>query len=281
MESETEHHEEAQYSEENEFDKEEDSSVVSEVPPVEGAFGKYLREYRLLNSLLLSLGIIVGIIGFMLAWTIVVHVGEEGDSDFGEAGPPAAQQQQQVQKQMQKLMQRQKKATPSSKSEFKTTTISEIALPDFNELDVKDLAPVVEAAPPQMSQASMNNQAMKSALKGISLSLPKVMQQRCDPKKRVERLRSGGGKDMTEDAIVKGLIWLKSVQDSDGGWGNQDKDDNGEKTVGNPEHRNAMTAMALLAYLGHCELQDSPEFGETVKRGIDFLTSSPPDQTAS
>jgi hypothetical protein len=278
MDEDPENQEEAEYEEDTDFEMEEDSTSVSEVPPTEGAFGKYLREYRLLNSLLLSLGIIVGIIGFMLAWTIVVHVGEEGDSDFGEAGPPAAQQQQQVQKQMQKLMQRQKKATPSSKSEFKTTTISEIALPDFNELDVKDLAPVVEAAPPQMSQASMNNQAMKSALKGISLSLPKVMQQRCDPKKRVERLRSGGGKDMTETAIVRGLNWLKNVQDSDGGWGKNDKDDKGEKYGGYPAHRDAMTGMALLAFLGHCELQDSPEFGETVKRGIDFLTSTPPDK---
>ena len=278
MDEESENQEEVEYDEHIEFDTEEDSSPVTEAPPAEGAFGKYLREYRLLNSLLLSLGIIVGIIGFMLAWTIVVHVGEEGDSDFGEAGPPAAQQQQQVQKQMQKLMQRQKKATPSSKSEFKTTTISEITLPDFNELDVKDLAPVVEASPPQMSQASMNNQAMKSALKGISMSLPKVMQQRCDPKKRVERLRSGGGKDMTEEAIVRGLNWLKNVQDSDGGWGKQDKDDKGEKYGGYPQHRDAMTGMALLAFLGHCELQDSPEFGETVKRGIDFLTSTPPDK---
>ena len=280
MDEESEHQEESEHEETAEFDTEEDTGQVTEVPPTEGAFGKYLREYRLLNSLLLSLGIIVGIIGFMLAWTIVVQVGEEGDSDFGEAGPPAAQQQQQVQKQMQKLMQRQKKATPSSKSEFKTTTISEIALPDFNELDVKDLAPVVEAAPPQMTQASMNNQAMKSALKGISMSLPKVMQQRCDPKKRVERLRSGGGKDMTETAIVRGLSWLKSVQDSDGGWGKQDKDDKGDKYGGYPEHRDAMTAMALLAYLGHCELQDSPEFGDSVKRGIDFLTSTPPDKLA-
>ena len=279
MDEESENQEEPEYEEDTEFEVEDDSGSVTEVPPTEGAFGKYLREYRLLNSLLLSLGIIVGIIGFMLAWTIVVQVGEEGDSDFGEAGPPAAQQQQQVQKQMQKLMQRQKKATPSSKSEFKTTTISEIALADFNELDVKDLAPVVEAAPPQMSQASMNNQAMKSALKGISMSLPKVMQQRCDPKKRVERLRSGGGKDMTEEAIVRGLNWLKNVQDSDGGWGKQDKDDKGEKYGGYPAHRDAMTGMALLAFLGHCELQDSPDFGETVKRGIDFLTSTPPDKT--
>ena len=39
----------------------------------------------------------------------------------------------------------------------------------MNELDVKDLAPVVEAAAPSMSDAGMNNDAMKSALKGIGL----------------------------------------------------------------------------------------------------------------
>ena len=93
-----------------------------------------------------------------------------------------------------------------------------------------------------MSTAEMNNQQMKSDLKGISLSLPKVMQQRCDPKKRVERLRSGGGKDMTEQAIVKGLNWLKAVQDPDGGWGMNDKNDKGEKTGGSILHRDAMKA---------------------------------------
>ena len=133
----------------------------------------------------------------------------------------------------------------------------------MNELDVKDLAPVVEAAAPSMSDAGMNNDAMKSALKGIGLSLPKTMQQRCDPKKRIERLRSGGGKDMTEGAIMRGLNWLKAVQDEDGGWGNKDKDDQG-----NPKKtdRNAMTGMALLAYLGHCELQDSPHSANRSKR---------------
>ena len=78
MDEEAEHEEEAEYEDDSEFSSEESSGQVTEVPPTEGAFGKYLREYRLLNSLLLSLGIIVGIIGFMLAWTIVVHVGEEG-----------------------------------------------------------------------------------------------------------------------------------------------------------------------------------------------------------
>ena len=52
---------------------------------------------------------------------------------------------------------------------------------------------------------------------------------------------------MTEGAIMRGLNWLKAVQDEDGGWGNKDKDDQG-----NPKKtdRNAMTGMALLAYLG-------------------------------
>ena len=246
---------------------------ITVAPPLEGAFSKYLREYRLLNSLLISLVMIVGT--FVAMWNIVVYVAAagDGDADFSDAGTAPAQQNQEKKKVV-KLMQRQKKAQPKAQQTFRTTAISDITLPDMNELDVKDLAPVVEAAPPTMSDAGMNNNAMKSALKGIGLSLPKTMQQRCDPKKRIERLRSGGGKDMTEAAIMKGLNWLKATQDEDGGWGNKDKDDQG-----NPKKtdRNAMTGMALLAYLGHCELQDSPTFGPTVQKGIDFITSTPPD----
>ena len=187
--------EESDYIEESEDIIDELESDATEVPPTEGALGSYLREYRLLNSLLLSLGIIVGIIGFMIAWTIVVPVGDDGGSDFGDAGAPAQQQQQEKQKVV-KLMQRQKKAQPSTQQTFKTTAISDIALPDFNELDVKDLAPVVEAAPPTMSQATMNNQSMKSALKGISLSLPKVMQQRCDPKSEFSVSKKEAGRTL-------------------------------------------------------------------------------------
>ena len=261
------------------FDEEPDlenipQEQITVAPPLESAFSKYMREYRLLNSLLVSL---VTILGFFVAmWNIVVYVAAagEGDADFSDAGTAPAQQNQEKKKVV-KLMQRQKKAQPKAQQTFRTTAVSDITLPDMNELDVKDLAPVVEAAPPTMSDAGMNNNAMKSALKGIGLSLPKTMQQRCDPKKRIERLRSGGGKDITEAAIMRGLNWLKSAQDEDGGWGNKDKDD-----AGRPKQtdRDAMTGMALLAYLGHCELQDSPTFGPTVQKGIDYLTSTPPDK---
>ena len=138
-----------------------------------------------------------------------------------------------------KLMQRQQKTESTLQQPPRTTEISDITLPDFNKLAVKDLG----------------------ALTGIGLSLPKTMQQRCDPKKRLARLRSSGGKEMTETAIIRGLDWLKANQDPEGSWGDKDKD--------------AMTGMALLAFLGHCELQDSPSYGLTVQKAIKYLTTTP------
>ncbi len=246
-------------------------------PPVEGAFAKYLREYRLLNSLLLSLVVMVSTL--LAMWNIVVYVAAagEGNSDFSDAGTAPAEQQQEKKKTV-KLMQRQKKSQPNTQQQFRTTAISDISLPDLNELDVKDLAPVVEAAAPSMAEVGMNSDKMSKAMAGIGLSLPKVMQQRCDPKKRMDRLRSGGGKTMTEQSIVKGLNWLKSIQSEDGSFGANDKNDDGTATTSDRHHLNAMTGMALLCFLGHCELQDSPSFGPTVQKAIKFITTDKPDE---
>jgi hypothetical protein len=64
----------------------------------------------------------------------------EGNSDFSDGGTAPAAQKQEKQKVV-KLMQRQKKAQPTTQQTFRTTAISDITLPDFNELDVKDLSP--------------------------------------------------------------------------------------------------------------------------------------------
>ena len=270
MDQQAEYPEEPLYEPEEELDYE-NSSVVA--PPLESAFGRYLREYRLLNSLLLSLLLVI--IFFIIMWRmyVIIQEGGEGESDFDGGAPPAAQQKQEKQKVV-KLMQRQQK-TKTTQQTFRTTAISDITLPDFNELDVKDLAPVVNASAPSTGNVGMNNDKMKDALKGIGLNLPKTMQHRCDPKKRVARLRSGGGKDITEAAIIRGLNWLKANQDPEGSWGGKDID-----PEGNPKSTNkdAMTGMALLAFLGHCELQDSPDYGPTVQKAINFLTSTPPDK---
>jgi hypothetical protein len=174
-----------------------------------------------------------------------------------------------------KLMQRQQRVRPSNSQNFRTTAISDIALPDLNKVDVKDLPPVVSGNPSALQNKPLNNLAVNRAVKGIGLSLPKTMQQRCTPKNRVARLRAGGGKEFTEAAIVRGLDWLKRIQDPEGSWGGKDKDDQGNPKSSN---KDAMTSMALLCFLGHCELQDSPNYGSTVQKAIEFLTSTPPDK---
>ena len=91
----------AEYPEEPIYEPEEgleyeDSSVVA--PPLEGAFGKYLREYRLLNSLLMAL--LLTIIFFVIMWItyITIKKGGEGDADFAGGAPAAAPQKQEKQK---------------------------------------------------------------------------------------------------------------------------------------------------------------------------------------
>ena len=264
------------YPEENQTPQEdylEDHQSVTVAPPLEGAFSKYMREYRLLNSLLVSLLMLTIIMSSIWGMMMGLALSGEGSSDFSDGGTAPAAQKQEKQKVV-KLMQRQKKAQPTTQQTFRTTAISDITLPDFNELDVKDLAPVVEAAAPTMSAAGMNNDKMTKAMAGIGLALPKTMQQRCDPKKRIARLKSGGGKTMTEAAIVKGLKWLQTTQDPEGSWGGKDKDEEGKLK---PSDKNAMTGMALLCYLGHCELQDSPDYGPTVQKAIKFITSTTPE----
>lgn len=87
--------------------------------------------------------------------------------------------------------------------------------------------------------------------------VPPVMSKRCSPEDRLARLRETGGTPECDDAVIKALDWFKATQSADGSWG----------AVNKP----AMTGLALLAYLGHCETPRSPRFGETVLRGITYL----------
>lgn len=59
---------------------------------------------------------------------------------------------------------------------------------------------------------------------------------------------------------MAGLRWLKKTQNADGSWA--------------AEHKAAMTGFAVLCFLGHGETPESPEFGPTVKRGLDWLLAT-------
>lgn len=88
-------------------------------------------------------------------------------------------------------------------------------------------------------------------------NIPASMRKRCSPEDRMQRLLEGGGTKECEEAVVKGLQWLKSTQNPDGSW--------------TGSNQSAMTGLALLAFLGHCETPLSEEYGETVLKAITYL----------
>jgi hypothetical protein len=90
--------------------------------------------------------------------------------------------------------------------------------------------------------------------------IPQVMGKRCSKADRLQRLKENGGTPECEEAVVKGLRWLKKNQNPDGSWGQ--------------EHQIAMTGLAMMALFGHCETPVSPEFGETCVKGITYLVDA-------
>ncbi len=89
--------------------------------------------------------------------------------------------------------------------------------------------------------------------------IPETMRKRCSKEDRLARLKENGGTPACDEAVTKGLRWLKSKQNSDGSWGGANKP--------------AMTGLALLAYLGHCETPASEEFGDSSMKGIVYLVN--------
>ncbi len=120
------------------------SPEILKAPSLESPFSKYLREYRLLNSLLISLFAVVSL--FALLWNIVVWVAPSGEpsSDFSDAGPNNSAPKKQ--EQIVRLMQRQKQAKPSQTFTFQAQAISDIVAPVV-EIETKDLSPAMALTP--------------------------------------------------------------------------------------------------------------------------------------
>ncbi len=89
--------------------------------------------------------------------------------------------------------------------------------------------------------------------------IPSAMRQRCDPRDRAERMKDTGGTPQGEAAVVNALDFLQKTQNSDGSW--------------DATHPVAMTGLALLAYLGHCETPQSKKYGDTVSKAITYLVN--------
>jgi hypothetical protein len=97
--------------------------------------------------------------------------------------------------------------------------------------------------------------AVKGLAGGIG-GLPGTMQGRLGAG-RGKAMKMLGGKDKSEKAVLRGLEWLRKVQNSDGSWGEKNK--------------GAMTGFALLCFLGHGETNESADYGLTVGKAVQWI----------
>ena len=117
-------------------------------------------------------------------------------------------------------------------------------------------APVAVKA---IGEAKMAGVAMPTNLgAGLSKGLPSAMAGRAGGTARTMAAMKAGGKEKSEKAVMQGLRWLKQVQSADGSWGDA-------------AYRPSMTGLAILCFLGHGETPESPEFGPTVKKALDWV----------
>ncbi len=142
------------------------------------------------------------------------------------------------------------KPTPTSTSMTKviaTTAPTNVFIP----------VPEVEMEAPSLNFGDNIEFAQNWAGDNSFTSIPVSMKKRCSQSERMERLKEAGGNEKCEKAVVKALDFLQETQNGDGSW-----DD---------KYQPAMTGLALLAYLGHCETPKSPRYGDTVLRAITYL----------
>lgn len=76
-----------------------------------------------------------------------------------------------------------------------------------------------------------------------------------------------GGTGETQDAVKRGLEWLKRNQKSSGGWSMRGPFNDG----GLAENEAAATAMALLAFLGDGHTHQQGDYQEVVRQGMTYL----------
>ncbi len=148
-------------------------------PGLESPFSKYLREYRLLNSLLISLFAVLFLFG--LLWNIVVWVdtGESQGADFSDARKSNVAPQKQEHKV--RLMQRQKKARPTKTHTFRAISVSDISVP-MVDIEAKDLNPAMALSPMEDVgdvqvdvDMSVLNKAFASNFMGVKSQANKIL----------------------------------------------------------------------------------------------------------
>lgn len=200
----------------------------------------------------ISLGISMGIIALLfalLAWWTIVVLNEENIELIVSASQ--GEQNAVVEKKQFQQSVRQKPSRPSSSPSnvISANKTSPVSVPSIANIDSPDLG--------SSFGNGFGGGGFGDGLGG-GMGVPSVMRGRCNSADRISRMRKAGGKAAMDRQVLQALRWIKGQQQQDGHFGT------GKYPV-------AMTAFALLAFCGHCETVDSPEFGQNVKAAIEFL----------
>jgi len=145
------------------------------------------------------------------------------------------------------------------------TRVGETPRPTLDPIDLEDdLVPIREAAfddpgavmpPPLRFEIETLNQR---ALRRLDLVA------RYDVRQRQRHLAAFGAGPESDGSVEKALDWLVRSQSTDGSW-------HPEQTGGYPENRAGVTALALLAFLGHGSSSTFGPHREVVARGVTSL----------
>ena len=134
--------------------------------------------------------------------------------------------------------------------------ILEKANVDARQLQV-DPRPIVPL--PDITQVKKNITTADGRLKSFSAR---------DPRVRSEVVRKQGGTTLSEAAVSRGLRWLDSVQNQDGGWSLSDY-----RNHDNPDNESDImaTSLALLPMLGAGQTHEYGRYKECVARGLAWI----------
>ncbi|MEI7900354.1 MAG: prenyltransferase/squalene oxidase repeat-containing protein [bacterium] len=120
--------------------------------------------------------------------------------------------------------------------------------------------PVSSETPTPNQRVSLVPKAFDSVLPVKSFVILTSLVGSREPGARDKLIAQYLGDQPTEDAVLRALRWLKKNQQPDGSWNSQ---------------KIAMTGLATLTFLAHGEKPGgSAEFGETVRKALEFLMSN-------
>lgn len=145
-------------------------------------------------------------------------------------------------------------------------------LSDLSEEEPEEYLPEDALAPPDMA-AEMKQLDTLDEVAKLDEDLPTmtgVMAGRSEVGRRKMLREFGGvhGLD-AEKAVLKGLRWLQDVQCENGSWGVGKS-----RSMTAKQERTRLTGLALLAFLAHGDTPQSAEFGDVVRRAMQFLLKS-------